>query len=74
MIRNIFNTLFPAPKVYAHCDGPCGVYDPASVRIAAEAQVSYSMTQKNCCYGYTRSSLTKLHILRSTTISIVTLL
>ena len=44
MIRNIFNTFFPAPKVYAHCDGPCGVYDPASVRIAAEAVLS--MTQK----------------------------
>lgn len=28
----------------AHCDGPCGVYDPASARIAAEA--SLSMTKK----------------------------
>ncbi len=28
----------------AHCDGPCGVYDPASIRIAAEAVVS--MTKK----------------------------
>ena len=33
-----------APKVEAHCDGPCGVYDPASARIAAEAAVS--MTKK----------------------------
>ena len=32
------------PEVEAHCDGPCGVYDPASVRIAAEAAVS--MTKK----------------------------
>jgi nickel superoxide dismutase len=24
----------------AHCDGPCGVYDPASARIAAEAVLS----------------------------------
>ena len=30
--------------VSAHCDGPCGVYDPASARIAAEAVVS--MTKK----------------------------
>jgi nickel superoxide dismutase len=30
--------------VDAHCDGPCGVYDPASARIAAEAAVS--MTKK----------------------------
>ena len=29
---------------YAHCDGPCGVYDPASARIAGEAVVS--MTKK----------------------------
>lgn len=36
--------LFPAPEVHAHCDGPCGVYDPASARIAAEAVVS--MTKK----------------------------
>jgi len=34
----------PAPAVEAHCDGPCGVYDPASIRIAAEAAVS--MTKK----------------------------
>ncbi len=34
----------PARKVYAHCDGPCGVYDPASARIAAEAVLS--MTKK----------------------------
>ena len=30
--------------VNAHCDGPCGIYDPASARIAAEAVVS--MTKK----------------------------
>lgn len=35
---------FPADEVEAHCDGPCGVYDPASARIAAEAVLS--MTQK----------------------------
>jgi nickel superoxide dismutase len=35
---------FPAESVDAHCDGPCGVYDPASARIGAEAVVS--MTKK----------------------------
>ena len=35
---------FPAPEVSAHCDGPCGVYDPAAARITAEAVVS--MTKK----------------------------
>jgi nickel superoxide dismutase len=34
----------PAPVAEAHCDGPCGVYDPASARIAAEAVLS--MTKK----------------------------
>ena len=34
----------PADAISAHCDGPCGVYDPASARIAAEAVLS--MTKK----------------------------
>ena len=35
---------------YAHCDGPCGVYDPASARIAAEAVLSMTKKMKdlNC--------------------------
>ena len=45
---NTFKTTlkkwFPAEEVSAHCDGPCGVYDPASARIAAEAVLS--MTKK----------------------------
>ncbi len=36
--------LRPAPEVAAHCDGPCGVYDPADARIKAEAVLS--MTKK----------------------------
>ncbi len=35
---------FPAEEVEAHCDGPCGVYDPAAARINAEAVLS--MTKK----------------------------
>ena len=34
----------PADEAQAHCDGPCGIYDPASARIAAEA--AQSMTKK----------------------------
>jgi len=34
----------PVLQAEAHCDGPCGVYDPASARIAAEAV--QSMTKK----------------------------
>jgi len=47
MIKSIASAVkkhFPAQKVKAHCDGPCGVYDPASGRIAAEAVLS--MTKK----------------------------
>ena len=40
----ILNQKNPASSAEAHCDGPCGVYDPASARIAAEAAVS--MTNK----------------------------
>ncbi len=43
-IASAIKTWFPAEEVRAHCDGPCGVYDPASARIAAEAVVS--MTKK----------------------------
>jgi nickel superoxide dismutase len=38
------NEWFPAEQVAAHCDGPCGVYDPAAARINAEAVLS--MTKK----------------------------
>lgn len=29
--------LFSIPTVYAHCDLPCGVYDPAQARIEADS-------------------------------------
>lgn len=47
MIKKIQEKLIdmtPLETAEAHCDGPCGVYDPASIRIAAEAAVS--MTKK----------------------------
>ena len=44
MIKTVASKWFPAEEVSAHCDGPCGVYDPASARIAAEAVLS--MTKK----------------------------
>jgi len=43
-LLEILDTHRQAPTVSAHCDGPCGVYDPASARIAAEAVLS--MTKK----------------------------
>ena len=47
MLRSAISSIFkglPAKKVLAHCDGPCGVYDPASARVTAEAVLS--MTKK----------------------------
>ena len=40
----ITNDNIPTIEASAHCDGPCGVYDPASARVAAEAV--QSMTKK----------------------------
>ena len=44
LIATQIRTWFPAKVVHAHCDGPCGVYDPASARITGEAVLS--MTKK----------------------------
>jgi len=47
MLSKVFTSIFKKKSmmtVHAHCDGPCGVYDPASARVAAEAVLS--MTKK----------------------------
>jgi nickel superoxide dismutase len=47
MIKKIKRKLLelaPTNVASAHCDGPCGVYDPASTRVPAEAVLS--MTKK----------------------------
>lgn len=46
MLKRVAQSLSRTPitDAEAHCDGPCGVYDPASARIAAEAVLS--MTKK----------------------------
>lgn len=45
MLRKFLETALDTPEaVNAHCDGPCGVYDPSSARIPAEAVLS--MTKK----------------------------
>ena len=31
------DTPYTLIEASAHCDGPCGVYDPASARVAGEA-------------------------------------
>ena len=44
IIAQRIKSWFPAAVASAHCDGPCGVYDPAAARITAEAVLS--MTKK----------------------------
>ena len=41
-LKNALNRNFETAE--AHCDAPCGIYDPGSARIAAEAALS--MTKK----------------------------
>ena len=46
-LKNLVSRVNPArrvPEAEAHCDGPCGIYDPATARITAEAV--RSMTKK----------------------------
>ena len=42
--KDMEDTPFTLIEASAHCDGPCGVYDPASARVAGEAV--QSMTKK----------------------------
>jgi len=49
--------LRPTNVAHAHCDGPCGVYDPASARIAAEAVLS--MEKKIAALGDASDDATK---------------
>jgi nickel superoxide dismutase len=54
----LLSRLFRPGKVaHAHCDGPCGVYDPASARIAAEAVLS--MEKKIAALGDASDDATK---------------
>jgi nickel superoxide dismutase len=37
MLRTVRRLLAPSVTVHAHCDLPCGVYDPAQARIEAQS-------------------------------------
>lgn len=43
LFRFFFNKLLPTQFAYAHCDVPCGIYDPKSAQIAA--QTVFKMVQ-----------------------------
>ena len=44
MLKRFISKAQDIPTADAHCDGPCGIYDPAAARITAEAV--RSMTKK----------------------------
>ncbi len=44
MLSRVLNALAPRTNAYAHCDIPCGVYDPQQARIEAES--CYKIIQK----------------------------
>lgn len=37
LLIKLISTVIPTQNAYAHCDLPCGVYDPAQARIEAES-------------------------------------
>ncbi len=43
-LLNLALNLFPSTPVYAHCDIPCGIYDPKSAQLAAKTVLT--MVQK----------------------------
>ena len=38
-MKNLIKLLFPLKTAYAHCDIPCGVYDPNPAQIAAHTVI-----------------------------------
>ena len=40
---NYLSRLFKIETAYAHCDIPCGIYDPISAKIAAQTVLKASM-------------------------------
>ncbi len=44
MLSRVVSALAPRTTAYAHCDIPCGVYDPQQARIEAES--CYKIIQK----------------------------
>ena len=43
-VSNFFIKLIPAKPVFAHCDIPCGIYDPHTAQLAAKTVLT--MVQK----------------------------
>ena len=46
-LYNLLLTILPSQAAYAHCDLPCGVYDPAQARIEAESVMAIQTKYKD---------------------------
>jgi nickel superoxide dismutase len=46
LIKNI-KSIFSPQNVYAHCDIPCGIYDPISAKIAAQTVLKMTMRMED---------------------------
>lgn len=38
-VLRLIDKVFPPKKVYAHCDIPCGIYDPHNAQVAAHTVI-----------------------------------
>jgi nickel superoxide dismutase len=58
-MKNLFDYLFPVKIAYAHCDIPCGIYDPHNAQMGAHTVIR--MTQLiNELQGDTRETEHKI--------------
>ena len=52
----------PEPRTaYAHCDVPCGIYDPSSAQLAAHSVARFLNQIKEVEEGIAQSSMAELH-------------
>ncbi len=60
-ILKAWNYVSPAPSVFAHCDVPCGIYDPHTAQLAAKTVAK--MVEKMTALTLPRDSATKEEVL-----------
>lgn len=55
-LANLLLDILPSRKVFAHCDIPCGVYDPTPVQIAAHTvlRMTQLLSEKDSMHDVAR--------------------
>lgn len=62
ILSRTFDSLFPPQPVYAHCDIPCGIYDPHLAQVAAHTVIRMTTLineNKNDAHAVARYTATK---------------